>query len=400
MPFPSEPATPRTGRLIATLALVAAGLVGPALPAAAATRSASDVVLVDAGTVITDDLYAAGNRVVIAGRVAGDLMVAAYEDVTITGTVTGDVVGVAGSVVVTGTIGESLRVAAPEVRVSGRVGDGVLAAAWSAMLDGEIAGEVTLWAWVADVAGVITGDLEGQMRTLRLDGRVDDNVDVTVGRLSVGADTSVGSDLGYRSQRRAVGIEDAEVGGAVVHRLPLAPNIRLRALVLLAKVVLGLIGAVAGLLIIWALPGPASRAIDRVSESWGRAWLRGLGVLALPILVVALAVLLLRLAPVEAALPLLAVLVPMFVAVLGMVLTLAFVAPAVVFPWLGRIGYPQRGPVRAFVYAAAFVVLASLVPWVSWLIVLVLVPVGIGGWVAAPRLAEPRAGDDAAVATL
>src|SRR5690606_19693457 len=270
-------------------ALLVAGL---AIPAAAATRSVSDVVLVDSGSVITDDLYAAGNRVVIAGRVAGDLIVAAYEDVTITGTVTGDVVGVA----------------APEVVVSGRVGDDVLAAAWSATLDGEVAGEVTLWSWAADVGGRIGGDLEGQMRTLDLHGRIDHNVDVSVRRLTVSDETSVGSDLGFRSPRPAVGIEDADVGGAVVHRLPLAPNIRIRALVLLAKVVLGLLAAIAGLVVMWALPGLTSRAIARVSESWWRAWLRGLGVLALPVVVVGLALLLLRLAPLQAAIPFLGVL--------------------------------------------------------------------------------------------
>ena len=370
-------------------ALLVAGL---AIPAAAATRSVSDVVLVDSGSVITDDLYAAGNRVVIAGRVAGDLIVAAYEDVTITGTVTGDVVGVAGSVVVTGNVGESLRVAAPEVVVSGRVGDDVLAAAWSATLDGEVAGEVTLWSWAADVGGRIGGDLEGQMRTLDLHGRIDHNVDVSVRRLTVSDETSVGSDLGFRSPRPAVGIEDADVGGAVVHRLPLAPNIRIRALVLLAKVVLGLLAAIAGLVVMWALPGLTSRAIARVSESWWRAWLRGLGVLALPVVVVGQALLLLRLAPLQAAIPFLGVLGPMFIALLGLVLMLGFVAPAAVFPWLGRIGQPRRGPVRAFVYSAALVVLASLIPWVSWVIVLVLFPIGIGGWVVAAPISETAEG--------
>ncbi|HEX7099548.1 MAG TPA: hypothetical protein VF377_09925 [Acidimicrobiia bacterium] len=384
MPSLSEPPT-TTARRLALAALFAVVLsAGPALPAGAATRSVSDVVLVDSGSVISDDLYAAGNRVVIAGRVDGDLVVAAYEDVTITGTVTGDVMGVAGKVIVTGNVGESLRVVSPEVRVSGRVGDDVLAAAWSTTVEGEVVGEATLWAWVAEITGTISGDLEGQMRTLRLHGRVDDNVDVTVRRLFVSPDTSVGSDLGYRSPRPAVGIQEAEVGGAVVHRLPLAPNIRLRALVLLAKLVLGLLAAIAGLLVIWALPGPASRAIARVRESWWKAWLRGISVLALPLLLVALALVLLRIAPVEAALPLLGVLVPLFIALLGWVLMLGFVAPAAVFPWLGKIGHPRRGPVRAFIYAAIFVILASLLPWVSWLVVFGLFPVGIGGWVAWP----------------
>ena len=213
---------------------------------------------------------------------------------------------------------------------------------------------MTLWSWAADVGGRIGGDLEGQMRTLDLHGRIDHNVDVSVRRLTVSDETSVGSDLGFRSPRPAVGIEDADVGGAVVHRLPLAPNIRI-ALVLRPRSRPP--RRIAGLVVMWALPGLTSRAIARVSESWWRAWLRGLGVLALPVVVVGLALLLLRLAPLQAAIPFLGVLGPMFIALLGLVLMLGFVAPAAVFPWLGRISQ-QRGR-YALRLPAALVVLAS-----------------------------------------
>src|SRR5690606_25809383 len=108
------------------------------LPASAAERSVSDVVLVDAGAVIEDDLYAAGERVVVLGRIEGDRTVAAFEDVTIAGTVRGDVVGVAGSVIVTGTVTESVRVMAPTIEVTGEVGGDVVGVAWTTFLGGSV----------------------------------------------------------------------------------------------------------------------------------------------------------------------------------------------------------------------------------------------------------------------
>lgn len=371
------------------VALGGLAVVGLAQPAQAAERSVSDVVLVDQGTVIEDDLYAAGNRVVIGGRVDGDLVVAAYEDVTITatGTIVGDVIGVAGSVIVAGTVEESVRVVSPRVDVTGAVGGDVILLAWDATLASNVAGEATLWTWTTEIAGTIEGDLEGQMRRLMLGGRVGGNVDVTVNHLEAREGAVVGQDLGYRSERDASGLEQADVGGVVVHRLPLPPNIRVRALLVLAKLVLGLMAAVAGLLVMWAVPGASERAVVAARESWWRSWLRGLGVMALPLAVVALAGLFLWLAPTEAGLPLVGILVPLFMAVLGVVLALAFISPVAALPWVGRLGNSDRGPVRAFLYGTVAVIIVSLVPWLAWSIVLFVVPLGIGAWLS-PLLAR------------
>lgn len=383
MPFRSESEASR-GRRLGRWA-IALGLLWIALgspPAQAAERSVADVVLVEQGAVIDDDLYAAGNRVVIEGRVDGDLVVAAYEDVTITGEVTGDVTGLAGSVRIPGRVGESVRVASPQVDVTGVVGGDIVVLAWAATLASDVAGGATVWAWAAESTGVIEGDLEGQMRRLTLGGRVGGNVDVTVGRLEMVEGAEVGRDLGYRSEQVAVGMERAEVGGTVVHRLPLPPNIRVRALMILAKVALGLMAAVTGLLVMWAIPRASEEAWAGVESSWWRAWLQGLAVMALPLAVVIVTVVLVRIAPLEAALPLSAVFFPLVLAAVGAVMALVFLAPAAAFPWLGRLGNQKRGPVRAFLYGAAAVIVLSLVPWVTWVIVLFVLPLGIGGWLS------------------
>lgn len=400
MPFPCRDGNPKTAvggfetevgrrpteirwaRIAPSVGLALLVLLLLALPAFAAERSVSDVVLVESGAVISDDLYAAGNRVVIEGRVEGDLIVAAYEDVTITGTVSGDVTGLAGSVVVTGTVGESVRVLSPRIDITGQVGGDVIVVGGNTTLDAEVTGQAVIWGWAAEVAGVIGRDLEGQTRHLRLGGSVEGDVDVTVNRLTVLPGAEVGRDLGYRSSRAAEGVGEAEVAGSVIHRLPLAANIRVRALVVLAKIVLGLLAAVTGLLVMWAVPGASERAADSLRASWWKSWLRGLAVAVSPLVVLGLSGLLVGVAPTEAALPLVGVFLPLFLAVVGLVMALAFTAPAAVYPWLGRAGNHQRGSVRAFLFAAAAVMVASLIPWLSWVVALVVIPVGIGAWVA------------------
>jgi hypothetical protein len=355
-----------------------------ALPAWAAERTSSDVVLVDEGDVITDDLYASGNRVVILGRVEGDLIATAFEDVLVAGTVRGDVLAMAGSVVVTGTVGESVRAVSPTIRIDGGVGGDVVTLGWSTRVAGDVDGDAFLWGWDVGLGGVLGGDLEGQSRRLGLSGEVRGGVDVTTRRLAIVEGTVVAADLDYRSPEASPDLDNAEVGGTVVHRLPLAANVRIRALMVMAKILLSLVAAVVGLLVMWALPDASRQATASVAQSWWRAWLRGVAVLAGPAMVIALAALVLRFAPAEAALPVVAVVMPVFLAVVGIVFALAFAAPAAAYPWLGRWGGPERSPVRSFLFAALAVTAVVLVPWLAALVFVGLVPIGIGGWLG-PR---------------
>lgn len=374
------------GSIIVGLAALL-GLVLAAVPALAAERTAADLVLVDETTVIADDLYAAGNRIVVEGRIDGDLVASAFADVVISGTVTGDVMVVAGSVTVTGDVGGSVRAVAPEVVVAGTVQGDVVTLGWEPGVAGSIDGDVLVWGWDATVGGDVGGDLEGQSRVLALTGTVRGGVDVTVDRLRVGEDAVVEGDLGYRSPHPSQEVDQAEVGGTVVHRSPLAANVRVRALFVLAKVLLGLMAAVVGLLVMWAVPGRSDRVAAAVRRTPVRSWLIGLAVTVAPLVVVGLAAVLLALTPTQAALPVLAVMAPVFLAVVGLVAAAGLVAPVAVYPVLGDLRAGARSPVRAFLLGAVVVTLLSLVPWLSWVVAVVVVPLGIGGWVR-PRTAD------------
>lgn len=382
----------RTALLLTAVCLV---LLGLPLPAGAAERNVSDVVLVDSGAVIADDLYAAGNRVIIQGRVDGDLVVSAFEDVTISGTVTGDVIAFSSTADIDGRVGGSVRFVGRSLTVGGEVGGDIVAVGWDTTVGGDLAGDLIVWSRRARLEGAVGGDVEGQMRSLVLAGSTDGNVDVTVGSLAMTEGATVGGDLGYRSREPSQQLETGGVEGAIIHRTPLPPNIRVRAMLLLAKVVLSLAAGVMGLLVMWAAPRASAAAAARVRRSWGRAWLRGTGFSLVPLVVAAGLAGAVALVPLEAALPLLVALVPVVLALFGMVGALALVAPAAVYPWLGDPRGRGRPPVRAFLFGLALVTGALLVPWLGGLAAALIVPIGIGGWLGGEAAPTRVAGGEA-----
>ena len=136
-----------TPALDAGSSIAVAGLLVLIPIAAAARLTQSDLVLVRADDVVTEDLYAAGNRITIEGRIEGDLIAAAFEEVLISGEVTGDVTVVAGRVTITGTVGGSVRVAAGLVQIGGSIAEDLAVASWETVVDptGTIGRDLINW---------------------------------------------------------------------------------------------------------------------------------------------------------------------------------------------------------------------------------------------------------------
>ena len=375
MPYRSKPLV-----LAALTALFVLGLGATAL---AAENSASDIVIIREGDTIDDDLYAAGLRVLIEGVVDGDLVAFAAEEVVITGEVTGSVIAIAPKVTVEGTVGESLRMSGRELVVPGHIGKDLVAAVVSAELgpDSDVIGDVVVWALSMTGAGTIGGDLEGTQRRLSLEGEVDGDVNVTVGKLTITGPLVVVGDLDYRSPVEASGLDQATVGGAVVHKTPLPPNIRIRALSLLTRllVVLGLTAA--ALLVAWGWPHRTARAGSRGSASPWKAYGRGALVTITPLLLAGIAALVATLAPASASLPLLAIFVPLVVITAGIILVLSLVAGIPTVLVVGRLLPGERGMFGAIALGSLLVGLVWMIPIVGWVVPLVVLPWGLGAWI-------------------
>jgi hypothetical protein len=378
------------------LALVGGLFALDASPAHAAETTNSEFVIIQEDDVVEDDLYAGAIRVVVDGDIEGDLVAFAAEEVVINGTVTGSVFAIAPRTTVNGHVGGSVRASGFTLEVSGTVGRDVVAAVWSASLTAEssVEGDVILWAWRASALGSIGQDLEGSQRTLELAGEVAGEVDVSVGRLHIDGPLTVGGDLAYRSGREATGLDEADVGGAVVHKETLAPNLRVRALSLLGRFMVVLFLTVAALTTAYGWPQRTAAAISAVSVKPVRTWLRGAGVLFAPLFVAALTAVLLGLAPAAAAFPLLVVLVPVMLALAGLSFALALVAGTPVVGRLGGALFRRLEIYGAILAGSVLIGILWYLPLLGWLVPLVVRPLGLGAWFAAFRQASVSAGND------
>lgn len=365
------------------LALLAAALpFATALPAEAAETSNAEFVIIPEGDVFPGDLYAGAVRVRVEGIVEGDLIAFAAEEVVVNGEVTGSVTAITPRLEIDGAVGGSVRSSAVDLAVTGTISGDLVAAVWDGRLapGSTVSGDVLVWATSLDAAGAIGDDLTGSQRTLDLAGEVGGDVDVSVGRLEIGESLEVGGDLGYRSARDAVGLENARVEGAIVEKTPLAPNIRVRALVLLGRFMVILFLTLAGLAVAYGWPERTRAAVQRVGTAPLRDWASGALVVFSPLLVAAITGLMLALAPATVAFPLLIVLVPLVLALAGLVLAVAVVAGIPVAARLGGRLLKRSDLYGSVLAGSALLGLAWWLPVIGWLVPILVLPWGLGAW--------------------
>jgi cytoskeletal protein CcmA (bactofilin family) len=372
------------------LLIVAVGFVLLIPIAAGARLTQSDLVLVRADDVVTEDLYAAGNRITVEGRIEGDLIAAAFEDILISGEVTGDVTVVAGRVTITGTVGGSVRVAAGRLRVGGSVAEDVAVVSWDSVVDptGTIGRDLINWGRSGRVAGQVDRDLTGRFSHLVIDGEVGGAVDINVGTFLIGPGAMVEGDVAYRSTREAE-VSSTAIGGSVIQRTPLPPNIKVRALQLLTVLLVSLILTAAGLLAASAWPEQLESTMVAARRGW-RTWLSGLGVLVSPLLAAGVLGLVLSIAPPAAAIPLVIVLLPVVLGLGGLVLTASLFG---VIPAAGAVGQVitlRRASVPAAVLVGMLAVgIVVLIPFLRMVAGAIIVPLGVGSLLG--RRSQPAA---------
>jgi cytoskeletal protein CcmA (bactofilin family) len=366
---------------------VCATLMSLALPAMAAETSNAEFVIIPEGDVFPEDLYAGAIRVIVNGTLDGDLVAFAAEDVVITGTVTGSVTAIAPSVRVEGKVEGSLRVSGNRLDVDGSVEGDLVAAVVSAELgpDSEVGGDVLAWGWDVAALGAVGGDVQGTQRNLELAGSVAGDVDVAVHRLTIVDSLTVGGDFGYRSANEAEGLDRVSAEGTIVAKQPLPPNIRVRALMLMGRFMVILFLSIAALTTAYGWPGRTSRAIAEVGRTPLRRWFVGAMIVFSPLFAIAVTALILGLAPAAAAFPLLVVLVPLILALFGLTLAVGLVAGAPVVGWLGGVLVRRFELYGAILAGSVAVGVIWYLPWVGLLVPVVVLPLGLGAWLATWR---------------
>lgn len=165
----------RNTKILFTLSLlVLASLVF--VPAAQAFDGRSEGrIVIGKDEVIDDDLYLAGDEIIVEGTVNGDLM-AAGTIVVINGTVTGDLWAAAREVTINGQVGDDLFTAAAAITLgpAAQIADDVFSAAASVETQSgsSIGGELMVGAFQGLLAGQVLEDLHAGTNRLRLEGTV------------------------------------------------------------------------------------------------------------------------------------------------------------------------------------------------------------------------------------
>lgn len=145
-----------------------------------------DKIVIAKDEVINDDLYLAGNEIMVEGTINGDLM-ATGEIVIISGKVTGDLFVAGNSVTVSGEVGDDLFAAGMAVTISPSawIGDDVVAAGASveARSGSQIDGDFLAAAGQVLASGAVDGDLKAGANRLRLEGVIGGDAIVRVGSM-------------------------------------------------------------------------------------------------------------------------------------------------------------------------------------------------------------------------
>jgi len=197
-------------------------LLGGVLPAEASTvlRSGASVSVANDQTVDAN-FYAWGNSVTVSGEMAGDVVVAGGT-ITINGQVAHDVLAAGGTVTVSGDIGDDVRIAGGDVIIEGTVAGSltVFSGRVKILSNAAISGDVIIYGGDAIIEGVVGGQVMGTVNTLRINGTIENDVDVTVNSLTLGERTVLNGNLSYVSQAELTRATAASIAGSIVRNDP------------------------------------------------------------------------------------------------------------------------------------------------------------------------------------
>jgi hypothetical protein len=178
--------------------------------------SETDVVVAK-GEIIDDDLFIAGESVVIEGTVEGDLY-AAGGNVKVSGTVNGDVMVAGGTVEISGTVQNDVRVAGGSINITeAQIGDSLTTMGGNVNVDksSSIGGGVLFGAGSINIDSDVTRGVMGGGGSVKINGLVGRDLRVGAGELSLGSDTVVSGDLVYSTEQKVQLLGAEQVVGRV-----------------------------------------------------------------------------------------------------------------------------------------------------------------------------------------
>jgi len=258
------------------VALVAVSLTFCAsAPVLAADLRSEDTITVASGEVVDDDLYVAGNTIIIDGTVNGDLW-AFGSTITVNGEIKGSIVAIGQTVNINGNVDHAVRLAGETINVSGNVSGDLIVFASEANISSQakVGGDMLFGAGNVRMDGLIGRNVKGGGGEVTISNGVGGDVELTVENLTLASTADVQGNLTYTSENEADIQSGAKVGGKTTHNVPEAKKPAPFSGIG-GKVVGFLMALVTGLIIILIVPRRSASIADSIrnrpwaSLGWG-----------------------------------------------------------------------------------------------------------------------------------
>ncbi len=325
---------------------------------------------------ILDDAYIVAGNANIEAEVYGDLYILGGS-VTVNSTIKEDLVIGGGKVTVIGDVMGDLRIAGGQVSVYGNVGDDIVVAGGQVDIGkgSTVGGSLVSGAGMLTVDGNIKEDIRGGMGGLFLNGTVGKDVIVTVeDSLVISENAKIKGDLKYSSLIEATIPENVVSGEIAFNKFERESILEDLTYIFFVQKILSFISSLilAGLLIFFA-----SKALMKAAKITRENIFRAFGVGLLTVIVAGIACIILMITVVG---------IPIGLIMLATFVIILYLSKIFVSVWLA--GYvlnynkkvlPSR--LKLFLWASVAILayyLVGMIPYVGWVVNLVLFLIGVG----------------------
>jgi cytoskeletal protein CcmA (bactofilin family) len=180
----------------------------------AATIRSDDTVIISNTEKNLSDLYLFGGTIVVDAPVANDI-VAAGGDIDLNDSISGSILAAGGTLRFKGSSQGSARIAGGTVLVEGDIARDLIVAGGSVIIakSAAIGGDLIVTGGNISIDGQIRGKTIINSGEVAINGDIGKQVEANVGKLSLGENARIGSDLKYSSPRQAEISEGARING-------------------------------------------------------------------------------------------------------------------------------------------------------------------------------------------
>ena len=191
----------------------------------AASTKAGNTVYIAKEEIVSGNLYASGQTIIVDGTIGGDLIVAA-QTITVNGRIEGDIIAAGQDIVINGEVGGNIRIAGNNLNINGTVTRNVNAFGSKIILgpNSKIGWDAYLAGANTEIRGTIDGNLNGQVAQALITGKIgkDANLKLSNGgdnqELKISSEAIINGDLTYTARNKADISAQASIAGQVLQK--------------------------------------------------------------------------------------------------------------------------------------------------------------------------------------